>query len=542
MKITRLYHTVKYLKPIQITSRIWKKIHHPAIPVLAAPPRRTGADDTAQWCRRRPSMPGASTFRFLNVEKTLTTRDDWQSLSSDKLWMYNLHYFDDLAADEADSRTDWHRQLIHRWIGECPPGMAVAWDPYPMSLRIVNWIKYLRRQEEPDAAVIESLATQARALRRNLEWHLLGNHLFANAKALIFAGTYFSGDEADEWLRQGSKIMQAQLSEQVLPDGGQFELSPMYHCILLEDILDLIQLDRLYPDVLPASLSTQLQDCATRMLGWLEVMTRPNSEIVQFNDAAQGIAATPDWLYAYARRLRVQWQPLPQRALIHLPDTGYVRISSGELTLFLDIAAIGPDYIPGHAHADSLNFELHLRDEPVIVDSGTSIYGISDERHRQRTTSAHNTIEIDGLSSSEVWGGFRVARRAHTTLDAMTETPQISVSAHHNGYQTIAGKSIHQRQWTVGKDKVTIEDDLPGQFNRAVARLHLHPEIKIEQTTPGRYMLTTAGNRQLSISFKNGDNRLQESSYHPEFGISSPSCCIKAVLTDTKLTTEIRVV
>jgi hypothetical protein len=39
---------------------------------------------------------------------------------------------------------------------------------------------------------------QVRFLRKRLEVHLLGNHLFANAKALVFAGLYFSGDEAEE--------------------------------------------------------------------------------------------------------------------------------------------------------------------------------------------------------------------------------------------------------------------------------------------------------------------------------------------------------
>lgn len=35
---------------------------------------------------------------------------------------------------------------------------------------------------------------------------------------------------------------------------------------------------------------------------------------------------------------------------------------------------IGPDYIPGHAHADTFNYELRIDGVPFIVDTGISTY------------------------------------------------------------------------------------------------------------------------------------------------------------------------
>ena len=538
MDLPRLYHTVKYLKPVQITSRIWKKLYRPRIPQRPAPPVRQPARSQPVWCRRRPSMLGATRFRFLNRELTLTSRDDWTQLSEDKLWLYNLHYFDDLAADDAAQRSDWHQALIHRWIEECPPGTAVAWDPYPTSLRIVNWVKYLLTRRDRDEAIITSLATQTRALRRNLEWHLLGNHLFANAKALIVAGLFFDGGEAAEWLKTGSAIMREQLDEQILDDGGQFELSPMYQSIMIEDLLDLIQFDRSYPGILDTNLMHQIRDCVIRMLGWLEVMTRPNGEIVQFNDAAQGIAPKPAWLFDHAAQLDLNWPRLPETPLIHLQDSGYIRIHKGRFTLFLDVGPIGPDYLPGHAHADSLNFELHLGSDPVIVDSGTSCYGTSKERQRQRSTAAHNTVEIDGLSSSEVWGGFRVARRARTTITHIDVDDTIVVEAQHDGYQTIAGKSLHQRRWEVGDNIVTITDTLPGAFREAIARLHLHPTVTVRQTTADAIEVNTASGESLELV--NGGSRITESSYHPEFGVSAAAGCVESPFATTPHRIELR--
>ena len=114
-----------------------------------------------------------------------------------KLWRYNQHYFDDLNAEQAVDRVEWHRELLNDWISNNPPFKGNGWEPYPTSLRLVNWIKWALSGVELPAYYLESMVLQARWLERRIEWHLLGNHLFANAKALVFVGTYFSGPEAD---------------------------------------------------------------------------------------------------------------------------------------------------------------------------------------------------------------------------------------------------------------------------------------------------------------------------------------------------------
>ena len=82
------------------------------------------------------------------------------------------------------------------------------------------------------------------------------------------------------------------------------------------------------------------------------------------------------------------------------------------MVIIADVADIGPDYIPGHGHADVLSFELSLFGKRVIVNSGISTYELSEDRYKQRSTELHSTITIDNKNSSEVWGGFRVANRA----------------------------------------------------------------------------------------------------------------------------------
>lgn len=122
-----------------------------------------------------------------------------------KLWLFNLHYFDDLNAMGASQRKEWHNQLADRWINENIVGKGVGWEPYPTSLRIVNWVKWHLSENRLSDNYIQSLALQARWLNKRIEWHILGNHLFSNAKALVFVGIFFSNKEFSNLVKKRIK-------------------------------------------------------------------------------------------------------------------------------------------------------------------------------------------------------------------------------------------------------------------------------------------------------------------------------------------------
>ena len=131
--------------------------------------------------------------------------------------------------------------------------------------------------------------TGALAIKK-IEWHILGNHLFANAKA-FFAGLFFQGREANAWLAKGLRILSNEIPEQILPDGGHFERSPMYQTIILEDLLDLINLSNAFPDNLIVDFTKDLKSTATKMLNWLIAMCHQDGEISFFNDASIGLTS-----------------------------------------------------------------------------------------------------------------------------------------------------------------------------------------------------------------------------------------------------------
>jgi uncharacterized heparinase superfamily protein len=466
-----------------------------------------------------------SRFVFLNRAVEVPA-GNWKAQSESRLWRYNLHYFDDLTAVDAGARREWHLDLVDHWIEANPCGQGDGWEPYPTSLRIVNWIKFALAGAPLSSRVLASLAAQTQWLSGRIEWHLMANHLVANAKALIFAGTFFDGANTRAWWERGLQLLESQLREQILEDGGHFERSPMYHGLILEDLLDLLNLAGAFPGVFAQDVVSAWTMIAGRMTDWHEVMVHPDGEITFFNDAAVGIAARPVDLASYARRLGIS-RSRAARAVEVLQQTGYIRVDRGPAVAFLDVAPVGPDYQPGHAHADTLSFELSLFDQRLLVNGGTSLYEVGAERLRQRGTAAHNTVLVDGLDSSEVWSAFRVARRASPVdLSIEEDADTVKIACSHDGYRRLAGDVIHRRQWHFSPGSLEVVDNLIGRFNSAQAMFLLHPAVRVVACSEHGAMLDRDGHG-VRLSVTGGNMRAIASTWHPEFGISMPTTTLE---------------
>ena len=517
-KLNLLFHTVKYLKFSQIFNRFKREYIKKTIDTSPSPNVSKISKSPQYFLKCQVKMIGKNRFKFLNVIAEIEKVEDWNLNDKDKLWLYNLHYFDDLNAVDSNLRISWHRHLIEKWIDENYPGHGNGWEAYPSSLRIINWIKWSLSGNSLEPKWLDSLATQVRYLSNNLEKHLLGNHLFANAKALVFAGLFFNGKESDTWYKTGLNIIEKELIEQVLADGGNFELSPMYHSIFLEDLLDLVNIHQAYD----MKVLSEIEFHVPFMLNWLKLMCHPDRGISFFNDSALGIARSLDELLDYAHRLNIKKISSEVKALEHLKDSGYIRVERENLVMILDVAKIGPDYIPGHGHADILSFELSLFKKRVIVNSGTSTYSTSSERHIQRSTLSHSTVVIDEQSSSEVWSGFRVARRANPkNLEINQSYNTATVSACHDGYSRLKGKPVHFREWSFIDNSIIIKDSIiGGGWHMVSSVLPLHPEVSVIKTQDNSVDLEVNGNLLKIVFEGSGKLKVSSSKYHPEFGLS----------------------
>lgn len=489
---------------------------------MPPPAVRSKVNDWIRSINKTESLVSERTFRFLNEQHTLNDISNWNDPQYSKLWLYNLHYFDDLNSSHLSRKNQIHKKLIDDWIRYNPVGFGNGWEPYPISLRIVNWIKWHLNGNELEPAMMNSLAIQVRFLKEKLEYHILGNHLLANIKALIFSGLYFNGDEADAWLQMGELLLGKELDEQILEDGGHFERSPMYHSIILEDFLDLVNLYNTYN----RPVLVKLKNTIGKMLRWLVLMCHPDGQISLFNDAAFEIAASPSELSKYAKRVDFIDCEKNCDSRRSLSASGYVRIVNDTCLLIADVGDIGPDYLPGHAHADTLSFEMSIFGQRVFVDSGTSTYQISEQRNDERSTSAHNTLCLDHTNSSDVWRGFRVGKRARVSRREMREENDcIFLSAEHDGYKYLSGKPIHRRTWRLYKKKLEIIDDIFGNGQHHLEIFfHLHPLIKVIDAVGSMIKLQIPDSKIVVLAI-DGEVELsvKPSTYHPEFGLKIPS-------------------
>ncbi len=526
------WHTLRHLRPAQIYGRLRFRLARPRVDAAPAPGLRAPSGSWAAPALRAPSLIAPGEFLFLGQAGRLA-EIGWDGAQREKLWRYNQHYFDDLNAVGAPERAEWHTALIADWLAQNPPGCGTGWEPYPTSLRIVSWIKWARAGKSLSREAVQSLAIQARWLSRRLEYHLLGNHLFSNAKALIFAGLFFEGAEAEHWLETGLAILTREIPEQILADGGHFERSPMYHALALEDLLDLLNMANCYEMALTPKRKPEADRWRERintMRGWLHAMSHPDGGISFFNDAAFGIAPENAELDAYAERLGF-------KAVDHLPPTqwlsasGYARFSCGPAVALLDMAAVGPDYLPGHAHADTLSFELSLFGERILVNSGTSCYGDSDERLRQRGTAAHNTVVIAGQDSSEVWGGFRVARRARLRDVTVSLSGAPMAQATHDGYRRLPGAPLHRRCWRMDDGSLSVSDHVGHCDLPAESRFHVHPNVRlVPESDPSVGEGLTPNGKRFSWHVCRGKARIEQSTWHPRFGEAHSSQCLVIAL------------
>jgi uncharacterized heparinase superfamily protein len=186
--------------------------------------------------------------------------------------------------------------------------------------------------------------------------------------------------------------------------------------------------------------------------------------------------------------------------------------------VLVDVGEIGPDYLPGHAHADTLAFEWSLDGHRLCVNAGISTYAADAERLRQRGTGAHNTVQVDAADSSEVWSSFRVARRARPFDVAWGEGDQRAwVRAAHDGYRRLPGRVVHRRELALGPRQLVIEDVLTGHFESAVARFRLHPDWTCD-THDGASGIIAGHGRRVEWRISGGTARVIDDAWHPGFG------------------------
>jgi len=427
-KISLYINTIKYMKPIQIRVRISNILKKKLGFVMELPVNYYGymkrpeifikyLDDDPDYLSRFSIIELLENRITLLHESHSLDLEKWKITDIEEsnirhLWLYNLQYMEYLIPLALKYKENHEEQYLNKvieyiatWI-ECfdsfPSGDA--WAPYTISLRVINWL--IVWDILGDDLVIprfkESIFRQYKYLQKNTELHLLGNHYLENLKCLYICSEIF---EDIRNVAKYSRLLEKELDEQILHDGMHFELSFMYHKIVMEDLIRVIR----------AAGDTKFRK---RIYKRLEKMCIADYSIERglvrtphFNDAASNISKSSSSLLKacgfdnslYDKKNQIE-------DYVALPKAGYYRFDTCNVSLIIDASEIGPSYIPGHGHNDFGSFELFLDGKPVLVNSGTYHYQ-DKNRGYYRSTKAHNTFTVNGNEQSQCWGEHRVAKR-----------------------------------------------------------------------------------------------------------------------------------
>lgn len=455
MSVNTLLHTIRYLKPTQIFYQLKYRIARQRYKAVEYD-LKSNIPVVKEWCDKITCNDG-NTLTFIGISDSFK---NWSDTGHGMLWVYNLNYMDWL--NQPGMTFEDGAAWIDRFINDLPAN-SVGLDPYPIALRGLNWIKFMTRYNKLiDGDTFKrwnnSLYSQYHLLSRTLEYHLLANHLLEDLFSLYIASIYFGNEQ---WRKNSHKLLVKELNRQILPDGAHFEQSPMYHCILLDRLLDCINWS--------GSKDISLIEPAQKMLGHLESITLSNGMIPHLNDSADNIAPLPMQIFNYARTLGLEWGPIPMK------ECGYRRLNDGSLDAIVDIGNITATYQPGHTHADTFTYELFIDGKPFIIDTGISTYEKNARRQHERSTCAHNTVSIDGLNSSDVWSGFRIGKRANVSV--IKDTPCM-IQAAHDGF---GKKKVHTRDFSINPKRFTVIDNI--QDNSGISYIHFAPDVKIHSHT-----------------------------------------------------------
>jgi hypothetical protein len=490
-----------------------------------------------------------------------------------------------LTAD--DRYAERIREHLVSWWQRNPFLTGIHWTSgIELGVRLLSWI-WLRRLLagwhdvqalfERNPVFIGQLFAHQRYLAGLPSHHSsANNHLLAEAAgqfASSCAFPYF--DQSGTWRAGAAEVLRRELATQTFPCGSNRELATEYHLFVLELCLTAA----IEGEAAGFGLGDVVWDTLARMLDALAAMVdarlRPPRQ--GDGDDAHGLlldAPTYDrvssllatgrvlvgeqpwwprvehrdnrtiyWTALMHRRIAARPRTASRPALLAEAGSAFLRAEEGtdqEIWCRCDHGPLGFLSTAAHGHADALSVEVRLGGVDVLADPGTYCYqGSQMWRRYFRSTRAHNTLELGGVSQSVDGGPFLWLRHASCRLLGVTGLGAGSTAvwqAEHDGYGRLIPPAVHRRRVELDRRwrrlEITDTVDCVGE-HECVLSFHLGPEVECllsgavaELRWPGRSGVDGA-TLELPVELEWQAARGQENPplgwYSPGFDVKQPA-------------------
>jgi hypothetical protein len=379
-----------------------------------------------------------------------------------------------------DRYADCVSRLLDDWIKSHPIGIGPSWREFlEVSKRSCVWLMVhsLLGNYQSMASIkpilIEQLSINAGYLYRHLSFHSPNNHLITETKTLAILGMLLAGHpRADAWWRRGSDIFFQQILKQTHPDGVNAEQSMGYHLIVCRDVLEFMILAQQYGKIVPPDFT----EAALSMVEFIDACRKPKDGLPVYGDSETiNTDEDVDLILHLARHIfheysfqestcsntyRGLWylphQPISigferstaedMRLVRTFPFGGHTIMKSADRYLAFKHSLFGLDIPKVHGHADALSIELSNNERDLLIDPGS--YGYVDDEYRNyfRSTRAHNTVVVDGMNQTPLFGAMLTGRRTTAKAKKVLHNDHFSfVLASHNGYERLKQPITHSR-------------------------------------------------------------------------------------------------
>ena len=502
-----------------------------------------------------------------NVPHQFKGAIDWTAMpNGDEEWCYMLNrhrYWIDLGkAYMLTGKEKYAKGFVDQathWIDNNPLENKLknlSWRRIEAGIRAENWIKTFEYVKHSKHVTPEFLAKFLNSL------HEHGTYLNSNFSefsqtsnwgVLEFQGLYNLSlflkefKDAPKWQSDAIANLTTCINLQILPDGTQWEQSPMYHNEVFHCYMNVVYLARQKNIALPDDILQKTKDMAYANIKW----QKPNYHQPLLGDSddtdLRGILTFAAYLYkdpviksrAYAEADYENYFVIgPEEAKSYAslstenPEfTSVFQQSSGDLymrTSWEEDATYSSFHLKklgcGHGHDNLLHFTIYAQGRDYLVDAGRYSYVNSPWRELFKSNLSHNTLGVDDLPNTiykDSWLNSFEARSQgiYTSMNSGFDYAE----AENTAYQRLEDPvSVKRRMLFLKPNIWLVFDSFSAHGEHQYSQYFNFPNNQVEVKGDG--ISTTYDNYNLRIQpLKSLDVALKDAWHSPEYNLKTPS-------------------